>query len=248
MTHMIRIEFLKLRTTPALWATAALTLVLIVVSVATTVLLAGRPGTSSLGSVANVSSALAIGAATSVEMLVLGIMISAGEDRHRTTLSAYLAEPRRERVLVAKLIAASILGAVGGALSFGATLALAIPLYDARGIHHLPVNIAALWLGTIVITACYGLLGVSLGALTRNSVTAMVTAFIWFAVIEASLLAPLFPTVAKWLPTRAGVALTTADQHGSALLPPLVAAAVLVGWASLVSVTANFTTLHREPR
>jgi ABC-2 type transport system permease protein len=247
MIRLIRIELLKLRTTPAAWISLVLTLTFTVISVFTTVLLAGRPGTPPLGSIANVSKVLAVGALTSIVMVILGIMISASEDRHRTSLGTYLAEPRRGRVLIAKMLTAGGLGALGGAATFAVALAIAIPLYASKGVHHLPVDIGALWLGTTLITACYGLLGVAIGALTRNTVTAVIGALIWVAVIELAVLQPLLPSIAKWLPTGAGVALTTARHDGS-LLPPAVAALVLVGWAALVSLTASRITLRRELR
>jgi ABC-2 type transport system permease protein len=247
MIRLVRIELLKLRTTPALWVTLGLTLMLTVASVFTTVLLAGRPGTAPLGSVENVGKVLAVGAATSTVMLVLGIMIMAGEDRHRTHLGTYLAEPRRGRVLVAKMLTAGGLGAIGGATTFGLALAVAVPLYVSKGVHHLPVDVGALWLGTTLITACFGLLGVALGALTRNTVTAIIGALVWVGVIELGILQPLLPALAKWLPTGAGVALTTAAASPS-LLPPAAAALVLVGWAVLVSLVASRITLRRELR
>jgi ABC-2 type transport system permease protein len=124
---LVRIELLKLQTTPAAWVTLAGTALLTVVSVFATILLAGQPGTEPLGSVANVSKVLAVAAVTATVMLVLGIMVSAGEDRHRTSLSTYLAEPRRGRVLVAKMLTAGGLGAVGGAATFALALAVAGP-------------------------------------------------------------------------------------------------------------------------
>jgi ABC-2 type transport system permease protein len=248
MISLVRVELLKLRTTPAVYVTLALTALLTVISVLTTILLAGRQGTAALGSTENVAKVLAIGALTSTVMLVLGILIMAGEDRHRTILGAYLGEPRRGRVLLAKLITAGAVGAVGGAVSFGLALAVAVPLYSAKGVHHLPVHIASLWLGTILITACYGLLGVALGALTRNTVGAIIGALVWVTVIEVTLLQPLIPAFAKWLPTGAGVALTNASSARSDLLPPAVAALVLVAWAVLICLTASRITLHRELR
>jgi hypothetical protein len=172
----------------------------------------------------------------------------AGEDRHRTHISTYLGEPRRGLILVAKMITAGGLGAVGGAATFGVALGIAVPLYASKGVHHLPVDIAALWLGTTLITACYGLLGVALGALTRNTVSAIVGALIWVGVIELALLQPLFPALAKWLPTGAGVALTSTAGSGNSLLPPATAALVLVGWASVLSFAASRLTLRRELR
>jgi ABC-2 type transport system permease protein len=248
MIRLVRIELLKLRTTPALWVTMALTGLLTAASVFATVLLAGQPGTAPLGSVENVSKVLAVGAATSTVMLVLGIMIMAGEDRHRTHLSTYLAQPRRWRVLVAKMLTAGGLGAFGGAATFGLALAVAVPLYTSKGVHHLPVDVGSLWLGTTLITAAFGLLGVALGALTRNTVTAIIGALVWVGVIELGILQPLLPSLAKWLPTGAAVALTTSGDGASALLSPSTAALVLVGWAAIVSLVASRITLGRELR
>jgi hypothetical protein len=247
MTTLVRIELLKLRTTPAAFVALALAFFLTCASVLTTILLAGQPGTAPVGSVDNASHVLAIGVVTSFSMLILGVMLSAGEDRHRTGLGTYLAEPRRGRVLVAKLVTAALVGALGGAVIFGLDLAIALPLYAARGVHHLPVNVTSLWIGTTLLTACFGLLGVALGALTRNTVAAIIGALVWAAVIELAVLQPLFPSLAKWLPTGAAVSLTTATDH-SDLLPPPVAALVLVGWAALVAVLAGRITLRRELR
>lgn len=244
---LVRIELLKLRTTPAVFVALSLALFLTLASVLTTILIAGQPGTAPVGSVENVSQLLAIGVVTSFSMLILGVMLSAGEDRHRTSRGTYLAEPRRGRVLVAKLLTAAIVGVLGGAVIFGLDLVIALPVYAARGVHHLPVNVVALWTGTTLLTACFGLLGVALGALTRNTVAAIIGALVWAAVIELSFLQPLFPSLGMWLPTGAAVSLTTATDH-SALLPPGIAALVLIGWATLVALLAGRITLRRELR
>ena len=60
MMTLVRIELLKLRTTPAAYAALALAFFLTLASVLTTILLAGQPGTSPVGSVDNVSHVLAI--------------------------------------------------------------------------------------------------------------------------------------------------------------------------------------------
>lgn len=246
--RLIRIELLKLRTTPAAWVAMALTAALTVISVFTTITLAGRPGTEPVGSPANVSKVLAVAVVTATAMLILGIMISAGEDRHRTSLTTFLAEPRRARVLLAKLITAALTGAAGGAVTFALALGVALPLYAARGVHHLPVDVGSLWLGTTLMTACFGLLGVALGALTRNTVAAIIGALIWVAIVEVAILQPLAPGLAKWLPAGAGRALTSTGPGQPAHLGLLAAALVLTGWAALVSVIASRITLRRELR
>src|SRR5947199_6731269 len=248
MIRLVRLELLKLRTTPAAYAAFGLTAVLTVAAAAANIFLAGQKGMAPLGSTQNVGKVLALGAVTSIAMLVLGIMIAAGEDRHRTILATYLGQPRRGRVLIAKLVTAGAVGAIGGAVLFGLALAVAVPLYAAKGVHHLPVNLQSLWLGTALITACYGLLGVALGALTRNTVTAIIGALVWVGVIELAILQPVVPSLAKWLPTGARVALTTVAPTHRHLLAPAAAALVLVGWAALISAAAARTTLRRELR
>ena len=182
-------------------------------------------------------------------MLVLGIMIAAGEDRHRTMLATFLAEPRRERVLLAKLGTAAGLGAgVLARVTFALTMAVAVPVYATRAVHHFPVSIAALWLGTTLLTACFGLLGVALGALTRNTVGAIIGALGWVFLVEIAILQPLVPSLAKWLPTGAAVSLTTPNQMVGSHLPPATAAVVLIGWSAVIAVVASTFTLRRELR
>jgi ABC-2 type transport system permease protein len=86
-------------------------------------------------------------------------------------------------------------------------------------VHVLPVSVPALWAGATVAGACYGLLGVALGALTRNTIAAVLGGLAWVQIVEVGLLQHFVPALAKWLPTGAAVAITTPGQtHG--LLPP----------------------------
>ena len=248
MTRLVRVELLKLRTTPAAYVALGVSALLAVAGAVANIFLAGQSDMAPLGSTENVGKVLAVGAVTSISMLILGIMIMAGEDRHRTILGTYLGEPRRGRVLLAKLVTAAVVGTVGGALTFGLALATAVPLYAAKGVHHLPVDVGALWLGTTLISACYGMLGVALGALTRNTVASIVGGFVWVMVVEVAILQPLVPSLAKWLPTGAGVALTSVGPDAEALLNPAAAALVLVAWAALISLIAARVTLRRELR
>lgn len=170
MITLVRIELLKMRTTPAAWVTGGVIAALAALSSVATILLAGRNGAAPLGSASNVGHALGIGAATSIATLILVITICVGEDRHRTSLGAYLAEPRRVRVLDAKLITGFSVGGALGAAAYLLDLGIAVPLYAAKGVHYVPVNIVELGAGTVLATGCFGMLGVALGALTRNSV------------------------------------------------------------------------------
>ncbi|MDT7572070.1 MAG: type transport system permease protein [Actinomycetota bacterium] len=247
MLTLIRIELRKLRTTPALYITLALAAALSLAGSITNVFVGGTTGADALGSTENVRKALSVAPVTSIVMLVLGILIVAGEYRHRTIMGTYLGEPARGKVLLAKLLVSGALGAVGGAVLFGIAYAVAVPLFAARGVHHLGVDVGSLWWGCILATACFGLLGCALGALTRNTVGAILGALTWVAVVELAILRPLLPSVAKWLPTGADVAVTSGGT-ATDLLSPTSAAVVLCAWAAVLALIATARSQREEIR
>jgi len=246
MKNLIKIELLKLRTTPALYICAAVVGGLTVVSVVANVLLAGKDGAAPLGSVENVNKVFSVAALSTMVALAVGIVMVAGEYRHRTIISTYLGEPRRGRVAVAKLITAGALGAVTGAVAFGLAVAIGVQMLAAKGVHHLPIDIGRMWWGATLASCCFGMLGVALGALTRHTVGAMIGAIIWVQVIEVAVLQPSVPSLAKWLPTGAGVALTASGKQAAGLLSPAPAAFVLIAWAAALTFVAARVSLSRE--
>jgi ABC-type transport system involved in multi-copper enzyme maturation permease subunit len=246
MRRLISHEVFKLRTTPASWVTLAITLGLAVASVISNILVPVPAGGPPFGSVDHVNHALSVAALTSMVMLTIGILVMAGEYRHGTILQTYLGEPRRGRVLVAKLATVAGLGALLGAVVFGIAYAVAVAVYAANGVRTLPVDLAQLWLGATLASAVYALLGVALGSLTRNTVAAILGGIGWAMIIENGILQSVVPDVAKWLPTGAGVAVTSVGSTGNALLSPGLAAVVLVAWAAVISGTAARFTLTRE--
>jgi len=248
LRRLVGIELFKLRTTPGAYVALAIVAVLTVVSVISGVELAGHKGTAPLGTVDNVNKTLAVSGLTSLVMLVMGILVAAGEFRHRTIVATYLAEPRRGRVLVAQLTTIGGLGLIVGAVTFGVAYAIAVPMFAAKGVHHLGVDVPRLWVACALASACFGLLGVALGALARNTVAAIVGGVLWVQGLEVGILQPAIPELDKWLPTGAGIALTSTGTDAAHLLAPGPAALVLVGWATLLSLVAVRFTLQREVR
>jgi len=245
---LTRTEWFKLRTTPALPVTAVLVTGLVLVAAATNVVLAGQGGLPPLGSEENVGKVLAVAPATGVAMLVLGIMIGAGENATRAIIGTYLGEPRRNRVLQAKLLAGGGLGAIAGAGVFALTWGVGAGLFALRGVHHLQADVVGLAVGTVLVTATFGLVGVALGALVRNMVSAIVGALVWVGVVELAVLQPLWPSVDRWFPAGSAVALTSIRHSGDHLLAVPVAAAVLTGWAALLCLIAMGTSLRKDVR
>jgi hypothetical protein len=245
MNRLIALELHKLRTTPAAWVSLAVTVVLGAVSVASNALVP-NPGGPRFGSTDHVNHALSVAALTSMVMLAMGIIVMAGEYRTRTIVSTYLATPRRGKVLAAKLVTVAGLGGALGASVFGMALLEAHVIYGARGVHSLPVDVTQLWVGATASSALWGMLGVAIGAITRNTVAAIIGSLGWAMLVEIGVLANLAPEVAKWMPAGAALALTSVGSAGSALLSPWASAAVLTGWAlALAGLAARFT-LSRE--
>ena len=244
--HQVGLELFKLRTTPAVYVSLGISAVLAVVAAVTTILVAGTNGTPALGTVDNVVKTLSISAVTSMAMLVLGILVSAGEYRTRTAAATYLGEPRRGRVVVAKLVAMALVSSVVGIVSFGLALAVAIPLYASKGVHHLPVDVLRLYWGSVLATVAFGLLGVALGSLTRNTFGAVVGGLVWIQLVEVAILQNVAPSIGRWLPTEAAVSLTGAGSSTAGLLAPGLAALVLVAWAAALTAGSAALTLPRD--
>ena len=83
MTRLVTLELRQLRTTPAAWVALVVTVVLGLASVASNILVS-NPGAPAFGSTDHVNHALSVSALTSMVMLAIGVLVIAGEYRHRT--------------------------------------------------------------------------------------------------------------------------------------------------------------------
>lgn len=196
--RLVLAELLKIRTAP--WTTVTLVLTLLaIVSL-------GAAGTSdgASGSFISVESDIVdIAGISTIFTLILGILVVTWDYRHGTITQTFLAAPRRERVLAAKLVTAIVLGV----LLVASALVLSI-------------GIAEIWLGEnfqlagenwnqagrIVIAAVlWAILGLGLGAILQTQVGALISAIIWFLVVELVLvgLGPKIGHVDKYLPGEA---------------------------------------------
>ena len=142
---------------------------------------------------------------------------------------ADISNPRRRVVVAAKLAAAALAGILFAVtcvgVSFGAGLAiLAVRNVDLEltGAHAL-----TLVFGPSGASALGAMLGVAIGTLIRNQVGAIV-ALAAYAIVVDSLLFAALPSLARYLPGKAGDALTGRPVED--LLTPGLGAAVLVAW------------------
>ena len=101
-----------------------------------------------------------------------------------------------------------------------------------------------MYLGTVIAGACFGMLGVALGAITRNTVGAIVAAVGWALFVEVITLGNVAPSLEKWFPVGASIGLTNPPDPG--VLTPAVAGVVLTGYAVAMLVAASRTTIRRD--
>ncbi len=164
MTRLIAAEFRKLLTT-RLWLWLLLTsLAWTAGYCALAIAVDNRPGGPgpALSGAAGQHALFAIGAGGAGPLAaILAAAGTTGEFRHRTTAATFLAEPRRARVITAKLIVYLLAGAAYALACVAVSLAVALPWLAARGT---PVSLAAhenlAVLGAVIISvALFGITG-----------------------------------------------------------------------------------------
>ncbi len=250
MTALVRAELLKLRTVRLPVTLLLVTLALVTLSVCVTVLTAGREGAPLRADDPQLFRfALAGASAGQVIVLVLGILVLTQEFRFGTATPSFLVTPRRERVLVAKLLAVTAVGAGFAVVAALYDVALAVLLLRLRGLEiSLEGPLLQTLTGAVLVTALYGPIGIAVGALVRNQVAAVVGALAYLFVVE-QLLVALLPGVGRWLPGGATAAVLQLGELATTrgdLLPPLGGAALLVLYAVGLSGVAAGLTLRRD--
>jgi ABC-2 type transport system permease protein len=191
--------------------------------------------------------AFAVAANATILFVVLGIIGTTQEYRHRTATPTFLASPHRGRVVIAKLVAYA-LAAIPMALVVIAVDVLVVSVYaGAKGAapslsgDNLRVLVGA-W-GALVI---YTVIGVGVGALLRNQVGAIVGALVYLYVIE-----PIVSSISaisgayKWLPGGAAQAITS-DFQAPDLLAPWQGVLLLLGYGLAFALLGTFLAVRRD--
>jgi len=238
----VRDEWLKLRTVRAPWLILVASVVIIVIGVSG--LMSKEPD---LDDPATVAAAMGHVGLVSLFTLVLGVLAVAGEHRHRTAADTYLSEPRRGRVVVAKLVVTTLAGAVVGVVAAVAGLAATAAWYAAQGgsLDLTSDAVARTTLGGIGWCAAFAAIGVGVGALIRNLAGAITAALAWLALVEG-VVGELLGDLGKWLPLRSGTALADLPATGAEALSQGQAAAALVVYAVVLAVAGVSVTVRRD--
>jgi ABC-2 type transport system permease protein len=234
MTHQLRSELLKLRTTST-------TAVLLLAASGLTLLAVFLEGLSpAVGALAEEGSQREMFSAVTSAVLFAtfaGVIAVTSEFRHGTIRPTLLVEPRRRLVLGAKLVAAGLTGVAFGVICVAIAFGAGLSLLAARGVDVALTGTHAfnLILGTIAVSALSAMLGVAVGTLIRHQAGAIVAIVAYSVAVDATLFAAV-PALGRWLPGKAGDALIGLPKDD--LLAPVAGALILLAWTLVFAIAA----------
>lgn len=229
MNALLRAELLKLRTTRTFG-------VLALVAVATSVVIALLVSLLTEPTRESVLTDVFASDTSSFFVLILAVVGISGEWRHRTITSSLLAAPDRRRFLAAKTVAFAVAGVALSLLIAAGVAVVGTIVLSARGLPLPDVDELVAQHGrNAFVAAALGALGVTLGALLRNQIVAVVGLLVVMFVVEPLLLG-LVPSVGRFGPLNAlpvaAAGLSPEDAGmGDVDLPAIpLAVAALVAW------------------
>jgi ABC-2 type transport system permease protein len=245
MGRLIAAEWLKLRTTRLPWAIVPTVVLLAAVAIAGLVLSSEVAGVALFEPTEGVrQAALHLTSSGGVLVIVLGIVISAGEYRTQTATETFLTTPRRGRVLAAKFAIGAVLGVALGVLSSALGVPVAYLLFELEG-DALPTGSEEVWLtlgGVVLYALLFAILGVALGSLVRNQLVAVVSALIFVLLLE-QLLTQSDVSMAEWFPGNAGAAIVRIPGD---FLDPGAGAVLLLVYSLAMALAGLFVVVRRD--
>ena len=247
MSALVSSELLKLRTIRSWWA------YLIVIVLFTALAVAGDIGTTDNANRSRVEFQVGLVETAGIALLlsmILGITIITTEFRFGTVTPTFLAAPRRELVIGAKVVAGIVVSIGFALLSLVFVAAVGLPwlsIVDAE----LHLGNGEIWksaLKQILTAVLWALMGVAIGAVVQSQVAALVGTLVWIFLGE-TLLIGLFGLLdidgaAAYLPFQA---LDAADGTGGEdLLGYRPGVAVSLGWFALLGAAGTERTRRRD--
>lgn len=190
--------------------------------------------------------------------VIVGALVVTAEYRHKTLTPSLLADPSRDRLVVAKLVAGLGVGLVFGLLG---TLVSTATGAGLLALLHKPtaLDVASTWgtLGlSVVALGVWAVVGVALGTVITNQVAVIVVLIAFTQFLEPILRFVLTLTswgksIGKFLPGAAGEAITGGSFYSASGLSQLLThwwagLLVLLGYAVVLAVLGRLTTLRRD--
>jgi ABC-2 type transport system permease protein len=242
VTALIRTELLRLRSTRSTWVLLAVGLVLTLGWAAGVLANIGGIGASARGSIQMRADLLGGSGVGLFPVLLLGVVVVTGEFHHRTVTPTFLVTPNRWRVLAAKAVACALVGPLVAVVLLAVTWTVGVlagaidPTMDTA--------LLAMTGRSMLVAACWALLGVGVGAAVRNQTVAVLVPLVWFLLIETLIPAYGLDRLIPWSPGGATTALTGGRFAGA--LPTWAALLVLVGYGLALLVIGGRVIGRRD--
>lgn len=236
MSGLVRSEILKLRTARSFVVITSLGLGLtLLISILSGLLTDfSNPGTTrpAIDAILNASFVLFFS-------LMLGVLSVTTEYRHGSIAATLLVEPDRARLLTAKLLAASAVGAVIGLVAAVLCLAIEAAILPTRdlALHADAGQLFNLIAGMTVAGALITALGVGVGGLVRRQTAAIVGVLAYLLLIESILTGLVLNSSQVRFTLNAAIAEATATTEAAGIdklddpLGQVAGALVLLAWA-----------------
>lgn len=260
MTGLIRSELYKIYTTAGGYVLIAVTMLLSALGIITSFINDTNGRTHFGAPVGTMELRHLVGAGYSSAIVlapVLGVICITSEFRHKLITTTLLVEPRRERVIAAKVVAVVFAALMMCLASFVMVVAMGVPLLASQG-----GSISSLWrqVGPVVpgLFAAYVLLaifGLGIGTLVRNQIAGVIVILALTVVVEPLIVLifkDLVHVTVNFLPSRATAAvaggLEGRNQAGTSgdLLTWWAGALALIGWGFGTMLFGYFTTFRRD--
>jgi ABC-2 type transport system permease protein len=241
MTALVNAELLKLRTTRT-------AIGFLIATVLLTLLFQGATfATENISDADDLRTAIAGAGGAALLLLLLGIIATTGEYRHRTITGSLLVTPDRRRLLASKMLAYAVTGAVLGLVAMVVTIAVGLIWL---GIRDQPTDLIGVGdyllmiLRGVAATALSGAIGVAIGAIVRNQVIAVIGLLVYLFMIEG-LVSLVSEPVYDALIGQTQSSLGGAGQVGDAY-SPAISGLILLGWALVLGVIAAVVEDRRD--
>jgi ABC-type transport system involved in multi-copper enzyme maturation permease subunit len=245
--HVVRAEFLKLRTTQVWFWMLALAVV------AGSLIVVGGLASDSVHTARDIPDLFANANGTLLTAFVLGVLGITTEFRHQTITTTLLQTPSRWAVVAAKLFTYALVGLLYAAACAAVQLAIAVPWLSAKQIDFTlsDPDVGRAVFGPLLLFALFALIGIGVGALIRNQIVALVSGLVFILVINNII--PAIPVVKNsYAYTPAGAVTeilfpanenTPGDVH---LLGSGGGVLVLLAWALIPALIGAGYSMNRD--
>ena len=203
------------------------------------------PAARDLDTVTRQYAFLSAGTAGALFASLIGVMAITSEYRHGTIRPTFVVTPKRQRVIVAKLVASLVMGVGFGLVAIGLSFGIGYAILSGRGIDLALTRSDVLWLvlGTPVMTAAWAALGLGFGAIVRNQVLAVIGLIVWAMVVD-NLLRGLVPSVGSYTPSGASAAIVgDPEKH---VLSAAAGGGLLLFYVSLLVGVGTWLVARRD--